>query len=108
MNLPDPEWIVRGLIPKDGRVCIYAPPNSGKTVMLAGLAVSIATGRDWFGHPIEHRGGVIYVPSEDVSGFRSRLESANQPPMAVRTKWRARGDVSKVAPLRLTFTGLAA
>ena len=64
------------MIPQDARVCVYAPPNTAKTTLLAGLAVSIATGRDWFGHAVKRQGGVIYVASEDVNGFKVRLEAA--------------------------------
>ncbi len=78
MQLPDPEWIVQNLIPKRARVCIYAPPNTAKTTLTAGLGVAIATGRDWFGLKVCTRGNVLYVPSEDVSGFKVRLAAAKQ------------------------------
>ena len=50
----------------------------GKTTLIAGLLVAIATGRDWFGHPVLHRGSSVYVATEDPSGFKVRLRAAKR------------------------------
>jgi hypothetical protein len=76
MTLPDPEWLVDQTIPKLARVTIYAPPNTAKTTLAAGLCMSIATGQPWLGRTVTTRGGCIYVPSEDVSGWKVRLAAA--------------------------------
>lgn len=77
-ELPDPEWIVNGIIQKSSVATIYALPNTAKTTLIAGLCVSVATGRPWFGHATDTQGGCIYVPSEDMSGWKIRLEAAKQ------------------------------
>jgi hypothetical protein len=69
-ELPDPEWIVNGIIHKSSVATIYALPNTAKTTLIAGLLVSVATGRPWFGHATDTQGGCIYVPSEDISGWK--------------------------------------
>lgn len=76
MQLPDPEWLVDGVIPRKGVAVIVGASGSGKTTLAAGLLVHIATGRSWFSHRIRHRGNSVYVAAEDPSGFKSRLAAA--------------------------------
>jgi KaiC/GvpD/RAD55 family RecA-like ATPase len=78
MNIPDPEWIVSGVIPRRSFCIVYGPPGSCKTVLMANLAVAIATGRNWFGHQVTHRGASIYVAAEDTSGWKVRLRAAKR------------------------------
>jgi hypothetical protein len=44
--------------------------------LVAGLLVSLATGRPWFEHQIVRRGASVYVAMEDVAGFKTRLRAA--------------------------------
>jgi hypothetical protein len=76
MTLPDPEYTVAGILPRRGRGIIYGPSGSCKTTLIAGLLTSVATGRNWFGHQVRHRGPCCYVAAEDVSGFKVRLRAA--------------------------------
>ena len=50
MTMPDPEFLIDGVLPRKGVAVIYGPSGSCKTTLVAGLQVAIATGRDWFGH----------------------------------------------------------
>jgi hypothetical protein len=76
MDLPDPEFLIDGILPRRGVAVVYGPSGCCKTTMMAGLQVSVATGRDWFGHRVHHAGPSVYVATEDPSGFKVRLRSA--------------------------------
>ena len=78
LELPDPEFLVEGVIQRGGTGVIYAPPGGGKTTLLAGLTTAIATGTDWFGHAVRHVGSSIYLAAEDPSGFKVRLRAAKE------------------------------
>lgn len=78
LELPDPEYLVDGLIQRRSVGTVYGPPGAGKTTFDAALAVCIATGRPFFGHPINHPGAVLYVGAEDPAGFKVRLRAAKQ------------------------------
>ena len=49
MELPDPEFLIDGVLPRRAVGAIVAPPGVGKTTLVASLATSLATGRDWLG-----------------------------------------------------------
>jgi hypothetical protein len=76
MDLPDPEFIVDGILPRKGIGVLYGPSGACKTTLVAGLLTAIATGRDWFGFHICRRGSSAYVATEDVAGFKTRLRAA--------------------------------
>src|SRR5436190_19750617 len=76
MDLPDPDFIVAGVLPRKGLGVLYGPSGACKTTLAAGLMVSIATGRRWFGRDVRHVGASIYVSTEDVAGFKVRLRAA--------------------------------
>jgi hypothetical protein len=76
MALPDPEWLVADVAPRRGVGVIYGPSGGAKTTLVAGLALSVATKRSFYGHEVRHRGSFVYVASEDPSGFKVRLRAA--------------------------------
>jgi hypothetical protein len=76
MTLPDPVFLVNGMIHDLGIGVLYSPPGTGKTTAIAALAVAIATGGRFFGHQVLAPGPVVYVGAEDPSGFKVRLRAA--------------------------------
>lgn len=78
LELPDPEYLIQGVLQRRGVGVIYAPSGAGKTTLVAGQAIALATGHDWFGHPVLRRGATMYVATEDPSGFKVRLRSAKR------------------------------
>src|SRR5262245_2836020 len=78
MDLPDPEFLIDGILTKRGLGVIYGPPGSCKTTLDAGIAVALATGRAWYGHTVHHRGLSIYIGAEDVAGWKVRLAAAKR------------------------------
>src|SRR5262249_38148074 len=74
-NLPDPEMLVEGLIPRRGLVAIGALPGRSKSEHAAGLAHAVASGAgDYLGRKIkegEHL--VVYVDLERYVITQRRL-----------------------------------
>ena len=76
MQLTDPEFLIDAILPARSVGVLYGASGAAKTTLVAGLLTALSTGRDWFGHTVLHRGGSIYVATEDVAGFKVRLRAA--------------------------------
>ncbi len=55
--------IVHGLLREGETMNIIASPKMGKSLLVSGLAISIATGMDWFGMNVE-QGKVLHIDNE--------------------------------------------
>lgn len=74
-NLPEPTWLVNGVLPEIGRIYLWGPPKSGKSFVAISLALAVAHGAPWFGR--ETQGGVVvYAMGEGVHGAGRRLAAA--------------------------------
>jgi hypothetical protein len=49
LNIPDPPWLVDGVIPSHNVTTLVGPPGCGKTFLALDLAMATLTGRDWGG-----------------------------------------------------------
>lgn len=78
LELPDPEYLIEGILQRRGVGVVYAPSGAGKTTLIASLTAALATGQDWFGHRVLRRGASVYVATEDPSGFKVRLRAAKR------------------------------
>lgn len=76
MDLPDPEWLIEGILPRRALACLYGPPGSGKTTILADIATAIATKGDFYGHRVWFRGSVVCVGSDDSHGWKPRIRGS--------------------------------
>ena len=75
-NLPDPEWLVDGMVIDRGLGFVFGPPGCGKSFITLGQALSIACGLDtWWGRTIKRKGPVIYISSEGVGDIKFRLRA---------------------------------
>lgn len=76
-QMPARQWVVPGLVPDDGLVCLYGAPGTGKTFVALDMAMSVACGcSHWHGRPLPSHGtaaGVVYVAAEGIRGMRSRV-----------------------------------
>lgn len=72
LGLPAPTWLIDGIMPAGGLVGLYGPPGAGKSFVAIDIAMTVATGLDWMGHPVE-RGSVVYVSAEGGSGIGKRV-----------------------------------
>ncbi len=75
MDLPDPKFLVQGILPDAAVGALYSPPNVGKTTLAANLLVAVGTGNPWLKQPVLDAGHSIYVGAEDPSGFKVRLRA---------------------------------
>src|SRR5438046_2442394 len=80
------EWLIEDVIALDEDSSWFGPPGSLKSALLTDIAVHVASGRDWRGHPFnrcdntepedarinEHR-GVVYFALERAGLTRRRL-----------------------------------
>lgn len=71
INGPQPEWLVKGLVPKAGLGMVYGASGTGKSFFVLDLACSIARGIQWRDRKVK-QGNVLYVCAEGAGGFRSR------------------------------------
>ncbi len=55
--------IVHGMLREGETMNIIASPKMGKSLLVSGLAISIATGMDWFGMNVE-QGKVLHIDNE--------------------------------------------
>ena len=75
-NLPDPEWLVDGMVIDRGLGFVFGPPGCGKSFITLGQALSIACGlENWWGRKIARKGPVIYISSEGVGDIKFRLRA---------------------------------
>jgi len=74
LAMPPVEWLIDGLIPRDGLATLYGPPGAGKSFAALDMAASVAAGRPWHGKPVEG-GPVLYIAGEGVGGLNSRLKA---------------------------------
>jgi hypothetical protein len=75
---PDPRYIIDGVLQARGKGFVYGLPGCGKTQFLAQMAVSVTTGRPFYGHTILEQGAVVYLGAEDVGGWKVRLRTAKR------------------------------
>jgi hypothetical protein len=75
-NLPDPEWLVDGMVIDRGLGFVFGPPGCGKSFITLGQALSISCGlENWWGRKIARKGPVIYISSEGVGDIKFRLRA---------------------------------
>ena len=72
--LPEPEWLVNGIIPADGLTTLYGAPGSTKSFCILDAALCIASGTPFHGHAVK-AGSAIYCVGEGLRGMRWRIEA---------------------------------
>lgn len=73
-RLPDPDYLVDGLVIEQGLGIVYGAPGCGKTFVQLGMALSIAYGLpQWWGRDIKKHGPVVYISSEGSSDLKFRI-----------------------------------
>ena len=81
------DWLIKGLIPKDGVGVLFGETGEYKTFTAIHLALHIATGKPWGGHKVKHPGPVIYIAVEGARGSKKRIQgiirahNAGDPPI---------------------------
>ncbi len=72
--MPPPEWLVDTILPEGGLIALYGPSGTGKSFIAIDMAMAIATGTPWQGHPVK-KGFVIYVSAEGGTGIGKRVKA---------------------------------
>jgi len=83
--LPDPTWLIDGILPANAFCVLYGEPGSGKTFVGLSVALSIAAGKSWCGK-ITRSGSVLYIAAEGLFGLKTRVAAFQKRHSLVATK----------------------
>lgn len=72
-QLPDPRWLIDGVVP-DGLSGLYGATGTAKSFLALDWALSVAAGITWFGHEVEQR-WVVYIAAEGHAGLKLRVRA---------------------------------
>ena len=74
MQLPDPRFLIDGVMIENGLTFLFGAPGCGKSFIALGMALSVAARLpQWWGKKIEVNGPVIYIASEGISDMKNRV-----------------------------------
>ncbi len=71
-SLPDPDWLLEGLLPQSALAELYGKFAVGKSFLALDWALSVAAGVPWLGRPVK-LGGAVYVSAEGGAGLKKRI-----------------------------------
>jgi hypothetical protein len=72
--LPDPKYLIEGIVIENSLLFMYGPPGCGKTFISLSMALSIAAGLpEWWGRKIHKHGPVVLLSSEGVADLKFRI-----------------------------------
>ncbi len=71
-SLPDPAWLIKGLLPQSALAELYGKFAVGKSFLALDWALSVAAGVPWLGRPVKP-GGAVYVSAEGGRGLKKRI-----------------------------------
>jgi hypothetical protein len=78
LSLPDPQFLIAGILQAKSVAVIYGPPATGKTTLTASMLASIASRRNWHGYRVIESGPSVCVAAEDPPGFKQRTGAKQQ------------------------------
>jgi hypothetical protein len=67
-------YLVKGLVPREGLVVIWGPPKCGKSFVTMDMLLRVALGWQYRGHRVR-QGLVVYCALEGQSGYPARMEA---------------------------------
>ena len=73
-RLPDPEFLIDGLLVKNSLALLYGDPGAAKTFLALDMAIRVATGSPWFGQEVSPA-SVVYVCAEGHTGIGRRIRA---------------------------------
>ena len=74
LEIPNRKWTIKGWLPQDSIVAVYAPPGVGKSFYAMTLALEMANGGEWLGMSVPPV-NVLYVAAERGAELRDRAEA---------------------------------
>jgi KaiC/GvpD/RAD55 family RecA-like ATPase len=76
MSLPDPVFLIDGIVLSQSLGFIYGNPGAGKSFVALSMAMAIATNRsNWWDRNIKAHGPVLMIASEGVSDMKFRIQA---------------------------------
>lgn len=72
--LPEPEWLIKGLLVKNTLALLWGPWNAGKTFLSLAWAGFVGSGSWWLGREVA-KTKVLYVAGEGVAGLGNRIRA---------------------------------
>lgn len=66
-SMPEPEWLVEGVIQKRSTALLFGKSNSFKSFLAIDIGLSVDAGKDWHGHTVSE-GRVLFVATEGANG----------------------------------------
>jgi hypothetical protein len=72
LTLPDPQWLIEGMVEVGAQGVIYGPSGHGKSFVALDWALCVATGKPWSGRPTK-KGPAVYVVAEGGRGIKKRI-----------------------------------
>lgn len=73
-DLPEPSWLVHGVLPDSSLSVLYGLSGIGKSFLALDWSLCISTGKSWNGRPVT-QGKVIYIAGEGVRGLYKRINA---------------------------------
>jgi RecA-family ATPase len=73
-SLPDPEWLVKDMLPMDSFTVLFGPPGSTKSMLTLDIACCIASGLPFNNNEVKP-GKVVYFVAEGLRGLKWRIEA---------------------------------
>lgn len=73
-NMPPREWLIPGILPKEGVAILFGQPGTYKSFLAIDWALSIGFGYGWLGREIA-QGGVAYIAGEGKAGLGPRIKA---------------------------------
>jgi RecA-family ATPase len=77
-ELPEPDWLIEGLLAQDSFAVLFGAPEAGKSFLALDFAASIATGKKFLGlFPLgkDAQGDVFYIVGESGNRFPKRIRA---------------------------------
>jgi len=68
------DWLIKGVVERDSLTMVFGDPESGKSLLVKDMALSVAAGIKWRGLRTVH-GAVFYVCGEGHNGLGRRLSA---------------------------------
>lgn len=65
--MPEPEWLIEGVIQRQSTALVFGKSNSFKSFLGIDIGLSVETGQDWHGNAVK-QGGVLFVATEGANG----------------------------------------
>jgi hypothetical protein len=77
----EPQYLVKGLIPRHGLIVVWGPPKCGKSFWTFDVVMHVALAWMYRGRRVQG-GAVLYGAFEGAHGFRTRVEAFRQRSLA--------------------------